>query len=106
MSEYSKLFARKISAEEQAERGAQKALVQRESDMKSPATGFGISISEAALRLGLSVEQVNQMIEQGQFKTARADVDRTGENEQTWVSGVEVFEMSGSVVRYKDSDLH
>src|SRR5260221_7286731 len=101
-----KLFGPQVSQDEQDRRAAQKALVQRESDMKNPATGDGISVTEAALRLGIDAETVNQMIADGTFQSARRDVDRTGENEQSWVSGVEVFRMRGKQFRATDSDLH
>ena len=96
---YQDLFAKKHAQNDQ------KALVQRESDLKNPATGDGISVQEAAYRLGASVEEVEQMIAEGRL-SARHDVDRTGENEQDWLSGVEVFRAMGSITHYTDADLH
>lgn len=95
-----------ISAEEQARRDAQKALVQRESDLKNPATGFGISVKEAAYRLGVSLSTVYRWIAKGKFETARKDRSRAGGQMQYWVSGTEVYNLEGKPFRCTAAGLH
>ena len=95
-----------ISAEEQARRDAQKALVQRESDLKNPATGFGISVKEAAYRLGVSLSTVYRWIAKGKFETARKDHSRAGGRMQYWVSGIEVYNLKPIPYTATDADLH
>ncbi len=102
-----KLFGPRVKTEaEIAADAAQKALVQRESDLKNPATGHGISVKEAAYRLGVSLSTVYRWIAKGKFASSRKDHSRAGGRMQLWVSGVEVFQMKGSVVRFSDADLH
>ncbi len=98
---YQDLFAKKHTAQND-----QKASVQHESDLKNPATGFGISVKEAAFRLSTDEATIERMIAEGKFESAFQDVDKTGENEQYWVSGVEVSRLMGSPFRYTDADLH
>jgi|SRR5579863_5884860 len=102
---YQSLFA-KTNEQRRAEDAAYKAQVQREENSRQPAAGFGISVKEAALRLGVSKSTIYRRIRAGKFQSAFKSPSKAGGRSQLWVSGVEVFEMSQQVISYRESDLH
>lgn len=101
---YSSLFARKESAEEIARREANKLAALK----KLPATGNeqGVSVKVAAERLGVSLSTVYRWIAKGKIQSSFKSQSKAGGRAILWISGVEIFNLKGTVIRYRESDLH
>jgi len=102
---YQSLFAKKQNHPEmQKEIEANKRVALR----RQPAEGDvqGISVKEAASRLGVSVSTIYRRLRAGKFQSAFKSASKAGGRQVLWISGVEIFNLSNVQIIYRESDLH
>src|SRR5947207_2534096 len=98
------LRAKSPSEEEMARREARKAMLQRESDLRTPATGmWAMTVKEAARRAGVSQSTMYRWIAKGKIESRR-DVSKAGGRCRLWIDPMQAT--FHRPFRCSDADLH